>query len=111
MTLTVHNIRKFSSDLNKDSITVNKWTLSMEKKLLVRSQIIKVMKLSAQRICVPSTCLNNTSFSKAQHKKHLGFLLDNRLSFQQYLKATVAKVDHYTQTQASTYSTEKNFDH
>ena len=83
----------------------------MEKKLLVRSQIIKVMKLSAQRICVPSTCLNNTSFSKVQHKKHLGFLLDNRLSFQQYLKATVAKVDHYTQTQASTYSTEKNFDH
>lgn len=31
MTLTVHNIRKFPSDLNKDSITVNKWPLSMEK--------------------------------------------------------------------------------
>ena len=91
----VHDIHNFASDLNKDLKTINEltfqWKMSFNPDPNKQAQEV-IFSRKLKNIRHPPLIFNKSKLFQSKTQKHLGLLLDNRLSFEEYLIAMGAKV-------------------
>ena len=91
----VHDFHSSASDLNKDLKTINEWTFQWKMIFNPDSnkqamEVIFIRKSKNMRH--PPLIFNKTKIFQSTAQKHLGLVLDNRLSFEEYLTTMGVKV-------------------
>ena len=91
----VYDIHSSASDLNKDLKTINEWALQWKMSFnpdpnKQAQEVIFTRKSKNMRH--PPLIFNKSKVFQSTTQKHLGLILDNRLSFEEYLTAMGAKV-------------------
>ena len=91
----VHDIHSSAGDLNKDFKTINEWAFQWKMSFNPdpnnqAQEIIFTRKSKNMRH--PPRIFNKSKVFQSTAQKHLGLILDNRLSFEEYLTAMGAKV-------------------
>ena len=113
---TFLNIHNSASYLNKDLKTTNEWAfqwkMSFNPDPNKQSQEV-IFSGKSKNIYHFPLIHNKWKVFESTAQKHLGFILDNRLSFQEYLTAMGAKVSRTIAlfVQSSTYFTKTCFDY
>ena len=91
----VHDIHSSASDLNKDLKTINEWAfqwkMSFNSDPNKQAQEVIFTRKSKNKHHTP-LMFNKSKVFQSMTQKHLGLILDNKLSFEEYLTAMRAKV-------------------
>ena len=91
----VHDIHSSASDLNKDLKTINEWDFQWKMSFIhdpnKQAQEVIFTTKSKNMRHLP-LIFNKSKVFQSTTQKHLGLILDNRLSFEEYLTAMGAKV-------------------
>ena len=91
----VHDIHSFAADFNKDLKTINKWTFQWKMRfnpdLNKQAQEVIFTRIS-KNMRRPPLIFNKSKVFQSTTQKHLGLVLDNRLSFEEYLTVMGTKV-------------------
>ena len=90
----VHDIHSFVSDLNKYLKTINEWDFQWKMSFNPdpNKQVQEVtFTRKSKNICHPPLIFDKSNVFQSTSQKHLSLILDNRLSFEEYLTAIGAK--------------------
>ena len=68
------------------------WKMSFNPDLSKQAQKV-IFSHKIKKICHPSTYFNNKSVKQVPFQKHLGLILDSKLSFQEHLQNILNKVN------------------
>ena len=91
----VHDIHSSASDLKKNLKTINEWAFQWKMSFNPdpNKQVHKVIfTRKSKNMCHPPLIFNKLKVFQSTTQKHLGLILDNRLSFEEYLTVMGAKV-------------------
>ena len=91
----VHNANTTAKELNNDSVKINKWVYQWKMSFNPdpSKQAQEVIFNRKTKEYHPPLAFNNNNVSETNSQKHLGVVLDNRLSFEDYLKMILNKVN------------------
>ena len=91
----VHNIHSSASNLNKDLKTINEWAfqwkISFNPDPNKQAQEV-IFSRKSKNMRHPPLIFNKSKVFQSTTQKHLGLILNNRLSFKEYLTAMGTKV-------------------
>ena len=89
----VHDIHSSASDLIKDLKTINEWAFQWKMSFNPNKQAQEVIFIrKSENMHHPPLIFNKSKVFQSTTQKRLGLMLDNRLSFEEYLTAMGAKV-------------------
>ena len=89
----VHDIHSSANDLIKDLKTINEWAFQWKMSFNPNKQAQEVIFIrKSKNMHHPPLIFNKSKVFQSTTQKPLGLMLDNRLSFKEYLTAMGAKV-------------------
>ena len=92
----VHNSNTTAKELNNDLVKISRWAyqwkMSFSPDLSKQAQEV-IFSRKAKKECHSPLAFNNNNVSETNSQKHLGVVLDNRLSFEDHLKMILNKVN------------------
>ena len=92
----VHNANTTAKELNNDLVKVNRWAyqckMSFNPDPSKQAQEV-IFSRKTKKEYHPPLAFNNNNVSEINSQKHLGVVLDNRLSFDDHLKMILNKVN------------------
>ena len=92
----VHNANTTAKELNNDSVKIRRWAYQW--KMISNPDPSKqaqdiIFSRKTKKEYHPPLAFNNNNVSEINSQKHLGVVLDNRLSFEDHLKMILNKVN------------------
>ena len=92
----VHNANTTAKELNNDLVKISRWAyqwkMSFNPDPSKQAQEV-IFSRKTKKEYHPPLAFNNNNVSETNSKKHLGVVLDNRLSFEDHLKMILNKVN------------------
>ena len=94
--LVVHHANTTAKELNNDSVKISRrayqWKMRFNRDPNKQAQEV-IFSKKRKKEYHPPLAFNNNNVSETNSKKHLGVVLDNRLSFEDHLKMILNKVN------------------